>query len=147
MAGKPYKKPSVEKIREALNATGGNLSEVARTFGLNRKTIRRWCNTDQEFGDALYEARMRAFDKALSTAQILAFGVPITENGKFVGWRERPDPHMVRYLISTLGRDEGFVEEVTVNHTVAGKGLDVRKWIELEMTADSHQAENGEDET
>ena len=27
-----------------------------------------------------------------------------------MGWRERPDGYMIRYLLSTLGRNEGFGE-------------------------------------
>ena len=146
MPSKPYKKPPVEKLEKVLAATGGNLSEAARMLGVSRKILRRWCNDDGDFDDALYEARMHTFDKAFSTAQILAFGVPIMEKGKFVGWQEHPDPQMVRYLLATLGKDEGFNEEVTVHHTVADKGINIHKWIELEMTADRQQAENGDDE-
>ena len=111
MPSKPYKKPPVEKLEKVLAATGGNLSEAARMLGVSRKMLRRWCNEDEEFDDALYEARMRTFDKAVSTAQAVAFGVPIMEKGKFVGWQEHPDPQMLRYFMTTLGKDEGFGEE------------------------------------
>lgn len=146
MPSKPYKKPPVEKLEKVLAATGGNLSEAARMLGVSRKMLRRWCNEDEEFDDALYEARMRTFDKAVSTAQAVAFGVPIMEKGKFVGWQEHPDPQMLRYFMTTLGKDEGFGEEATVHHTVATKGIDIHKWIELEMTADKMQAEESGDE-
>lgn len=145
MPSKPYKKPDINQLEKVLKATGGNISEAARAMGVSRKILRRWCNDDEEFADALYEARMNTFDKAFSTAQALAFGVPIMEKGKFVGWQEHPDPQMVRYLLATLGRDEGFSEEVTVNHKVAKKGIDVRRWIELEMQMDSQHSEDGDE--
>ena len=139
MPQKPYKKPDIEQLEKVLKATGGNLSEAAAILGVSRKILRRWCNDDEEFDDALEEARKRTFDKAFSIAQAVAFGVPIMEKGKFVGWQERPDPQMLRYFLATLGRDEGFGEEVTVRHT-ADKGIDIHRWIELEMHVDKKQS-------
>ena len=145
MPQKPYKKPDIEQLEKVLAATGGNLSEAARMLGVSRRMLRRWCNDDQEFDDALYEARMRTFDKAFSTAQAVAFGVPIMEKGRFVGWQERPDPQMLRYFLATLGRDEGFSEEITLNHTVAEKGIDIHRWIEIEMQSGKERDGNGEE--
>ena len=52
------------------------------------------------------------------------------ESGNFVGWRERPDGYMIRYLLSTLGRNEGFGEESEdANDVHSDKGIDIDKWI------------------
>lgn len=56
------------------------------------------------------------FDKCLDVAYAVAMGVPkVNENKEFVGWEEKPDSNMLRYLLSTLGRDEGFGEKHDVN--------------------------------
>lgn len=57
---------------------------------------------------------MEMFDQCLSTAQIVAMGVPIMEDGKFVGWQERPDSQLLRYFIGVLGKEEGFGESMDV---------------------------------
>ena len=135
MAKNKYKKPDIKQLEKVLKATGGNLTDSAAMLGCSRTILYRWIEEDGEFADAFREARKRIFDKALSTAQAVAFGVPVMENGKVMGWQEHPDPQMLRYFLSTLGRDEGFGEEVTVTHR-AEKGIDINRWIELEMQID-----------
>lgn len=48
-----------------------------------------------------------------------------------MGWRERPDGYMIRYLLSTLGKSEGFGEEsedadipTDIEH-----GINIDSWI------------------
>ena len=53
----------------------------------------------------------------------------LDENKKIVGWEERPDGQMVRYLMSTLGRKEGFGENIDV--TTAGNPLSQGITIEV----------------
>lgn len=54
---------------------------------------------------------MRLFDQALDAARALTVGIPkIGVNGQLLGWIERPDGQMVRYILSTLGKNEGFTE-------------------------------------
>lgn len=143
MAKNTYKKPDPETLLKAMKATGGNLTETAAMLGCSRTILYKWLGENDDYAVVLNDSRKRVFDKAFSTAQAVAFGIPITENGKLVGWQEHPDPQMLRYFMSTLGRDEGFGEEVVVHHK-AGKGIDIDKWIELEMQADD-EADNTED--
>ena len=66
------------------------------------------------------------------SARVLALGIPEKdEKGNFIGWRERPDGYMIRYLLSTLGRKEGFGEEsedadipTDIEH-----GINIDSWI------------------
>ena len=39
---------------------------------------------------------------------------------------------MLRYMMSTLGKDEDFGEEVTLHHT-ADEGIDIARWIDKEI--------------
>ena len=103
------KKPDISKFREVLHKTGGNLSKVAAVFNVTRKTVYDWSRADSQFKDAITDERGSLVDECLVSARVLALGIPEKdENGNFIGWRERPDGYMIRYLLSTLGRKEGF---------------------------------------
>ena len=99
----------------------GNLTKVADSFGVWRQTIYTWMSEDERFQAVVESARKNLFDRCLATADVLANGIPDIQNGKFVGWIERPDGGMLRYLMSTLGRSEGFGESIDV--TTNGKEL------------------------
>lgn len=72
-------------------------------------------------------------DDAVMTANIAALGIPIKDpQGCVVGWEWPPDFSMVRYLMSTLGRDEDFGEDVTLHNTV-DEGIDIGRWIDKEI--------------
>ena len=72
-------------------------------------------------------------DDAVMTCNIVALGIPIKEpQERVVGWEWPPDSSMVRYLMSTLGKDEDFGEDVTFHHT-ADEGIDIGRWIDKEI--------------
>lgn len=103
------KKPNIGVFREVLRKSGGNLTRVAATFKVARKTVYQWAKEDTEFKDAISDERGSLVDECLVSARVLALGIPEKdEDGNFIGWRERPDGNMVRYLLSTFGRNEGF---------------------------------------
>lgn len=103
------KKPNIGVFREVLRKSGGNLTRVAATFKVAQKTVYQWAKEDTEFKDAISDERGSLVDECLVSARVLALGIPEKdEDGNFIGWRERPDGNMVRYLLSTLGRNEGF---------------------------------------
>ena len=110
------RKPDIDEFSEALRKTGGNLSAVAGVFGVTRQTVYNWMNSDEEFKGALKDARMKFFDQCLDAGRIVALGIPqFDQNGQVVGWKERPDGQMLRYFISTLGREEGFGDSQQIN--------------------------------
>lgn len=132
------KKPDILKFREVLHKTGGNLSKVAATFHVTRKTVYDWAKADEQFKDAISDERGSLVDECLVSARVLALGIPEKdEKGNFIGWRERPDGYMIRYLLSTLGRKEGFGEtqdEETDLHRE--NGIDIDKWMEENESED-----------
>lgn len=111
------KKPSLDEFEEYIRRTGGNLSQTAGLFGVSRQTVHNWIREDQDFKNAVQDSRKKLFDQCLDAARILALGVPHIDpaSGQVLGWKEKPDGQMLRYLLSTLGRDEGFGESVNVN--------------------------------
>ena len=125
-------KPDIEEFRKIVRKSGGNLTKVAATFKVARKTIYQWAKEDTGFKEAISDERGSLVDECLVSARILALGIPEKdENGNFVGWRERPDGNMIRYILSTLGRNEGFGEEsedadipTDIEH-----GINIDSWI------------------
>lgn len=132
------KKPDILKFREILHKTGGNLSKVAATFRVTRKTIYDWAKADELFKDAISDERGSLVDECLVSARVLALGIPEKdEKGNFIGWRERPDGYMIRYLLSTLGRKEGFGDSMDEDNTLEREnGIDIDKWMEENESED-----------
>lgn len=129
-----YKKPTAKRFRDALEATGGNLTETAKVLGVRRATIWYWSKDDEEFAEAIDDVRKQFLDSCIATSRLVALGVPIVDQktGQFVGWQVPPDSNMLRYLMGTLGRNEGFGESINLNHT-AEEGVDISRWIEKEI--------------
>ena len=106
------KRPDIEKFREVLRSSGGNITKVAAAFGVNRGTVYNWAKEDEEFRQSVKDERGLLVDECLASARMLALGIPERDSkGNFTGWLERPDGSMLCYLLSTLGRNEGFGEE------------------------------------
>ena len=114
-------KPKIEAFRTAVEKYGGNLTKVAEAFSTSRTNLYKWLKADEEFQMVVDDARGKMFDECLSTARVLALGVAKVEGGKVVGWEEKPDGNMLRYLLGTLGRKEGFGESIDV--TTNGKDI------------------------
>lgn len=120
-------KPSLKRFKEVAKRCNGNISAMAASFVVYRSTIYDWMDEDEEFKAVVEEYRGRLFDKCLKTAELLANGVPtieMTENGpQFTGWKVMPDASMLRYLLSTLGRKDGFGESTAIDITSKGEKL------------------------
>ena len=99
----------------------GNISKVAEAFGVWRSALYVWMRDDEQFQAVVDDARMKMFDRCLATAEVVANGIPDIQNGKVVGWVEKPDGNMLRYLLGTLGKKEGFGESIDI--TTNGKDV------------------------
>lgn len=116
-------KPNIEAFRTAVEKYGGNLTKVAEAFNTSRTNLYKWLKSDNDFQLVVDDARGKMFDECLSTARVLALGVAKVEGGKVIGWEERPDGNMLRYLLGTLGKKEGFGESLDI--TTNGKDIAV----------------------
>lgn len=114
-------KPDIEAFRTAVEKYGGNLTKVAEAFNTSRTNLYKWLKNDENYQIVVDDARGKMFDECLSTARVLALGVAKVEDGKVTGWAERPDGNMLRYLLGTLGKKEGFGESIDV--TTNGKDI------------------------
>lgn len=127
------KMPNIKKFREVLRKTGGNISKVAVTFKVSRKAVYDWAKHYPEYRDAISDERGSLVDECLISARVLALGIPDKDDkGNFIGWKERPDGYMLRYLLSTLGRNEGFGDDQSKDDSIPvnpKKGIDIDEWI------------------
>lgn len=114
-------RPTKEAFQKAVEQYGGNLTKVAKSFSVSRTQVYNWLQDDPELKEIVDDARGSLFDECLSSARVVALGIPDIQNGKMVGWVERPDSSMLRYFISTLGKREGFGESIDV--TTNGKDI------------------------
>lgn len=114
-------KPELETFRECAIKYRGNICKIAEAFGVWRGTVYTWIGEDAGFDEAVKEARAKLFYDVQSSAIQLAIGIPDIQNGKRVGWIERPDPYMQRYFMSCLGKQEGFSESIDI--TTNGKDI------------------------
>lgn len=131
--------PDLDIFRTVVKKCRGNLTKVAEAFGVSRVTVTVWMNTNDEWKQVVRDARMRLFDDCLLSAELLSAGIPAKdEDGKFVGWIEKPDGQMVRYLLSTLGAKEGFGDTL---ETVQDKQLDgvLPKKIDVQVVYNSKE--------
>ena len=128
-------KPSLKRFKEIAQKHNGNISAMASAMGVWRSTIYDWIAEDESFKIVIDEYRGRLLDKCLETAERLANGIPILEDtaagAQFTGWKVAPDGNMLRYLISTLGRKEGFGEAIDV--TSKGESIKPAEPITIEV--------------
>lgn len=115
-------RPPIEKFREAMTKCRGNLTQVARGFGVTRHAVYDWINKDAEYKAVLDDARGEFLDEVIATARVVALGIALKDDqGNFAGYQVSPDSSMLRYLLGTLGQREGFGEHIDV--TTDGKAL------------------------
>lgn len=107
------KKPSLEKFKQIAEACNGTIGKMANAMGVYRSTIYVWMK-DERYKNVIEEYRGKLLDECLSVARIAALGIPKVKDKKVVGWIEKPDSMMLRYLIGKLGSQEGFGESIDV---------------------------------
>lgn len=106
------RRPGLKEFKELAEGCKGNVGRMAKTLGVYRQTIYKWCKADERYQDVIEEYRGRLLDECLQSARAVSVGIPKLKNGVIIGWIERPDVYMLKYLISTLGRKEGFGESL-----------------------------------
>ena len=112
------KKPSLKQFQEVAKSCNGIITGIAARFGVFRSTVYDWMDEDASFKNTIDEYRGQLVDTCLKTADLLARGIPIIDEDTktLLGWKEKPDGQMIRYLLGVYGKREGFGEErITLN--------------------------------
>ena len=116
------KKPSQDVIIAVLERKRGVIADAARALGVSRFTLYNWINRNKYLSRALEDIREGFIDLAESNAELLIRGIPKLERGpdgveRLVGWIEKPDAAMIRFVLSTKGRSRGYGEITSVEHS------------------------------
>jgi len=115
------------------NAT--DVSRTCKAIGIARKTFYEWYNTNQEFHDAVVEAREEMKDFAESQLYMLMKGIPkFDATGKHIGWAQRPDTACIIFFNKTKNKDRGYIERVEVRANTDNQAIDMTK-----LTADERK--------
>ena len=113
------KRPNLERFRLAAEVTGGNVSKIAGIFQVTRACVYTWTQ-NAKYWAVIAEERGKLVDQLIESARVSAAGIPIrTEEGEIIAWREKPDSQMLKYLLGTFGRREGFQRENNLNAKVS----------------------------
>lgn len=124
------KKPDLKEFEETAEVCKGNITAIAKALSVNRSTVHTWTKENEEYKDVIENFKGAFLDECLTVARAVALGVPKRdEQGHFIGWIEKPDPSMLRYFISTLGRKEGYGENIDI--TSGGEALNQVTIFEL----------------
>ncbi len=107
------KKPSLKQFQEVAKSCNGIITGIAARFNVFRSTVYDWMDEDASFKNTIDEYRGQLVDTCLKTADLLARGIPIIDEQTktLMGWKEKPDGQMIRYLLGVYGKREGFGEE------------------------------------
>ena len=100
------KKPSNEKVIEAIQRRHGILSAVARDLGVSRRTVARWVVKYKELQDALKNAREAVVD----LAEVKLFQQ--VQEGNMTA---------IIFLLKCLGKDRGYIDKQQVEIEHSGK--------------------------
>ena len=140
------KKPSLEQFGAIVESCKGVISRVAEALMVDRTTIYDWCNKDSRFQAVIDNYKGKFLDECLKSGRILALGIPKLDAKKqVIGWKERPDGQMLRYFISTLGRREGYGEQIDVT----SKGESIKPdpiVVEVIDSRDKVEAQDGNED-
>ena len=87
---------TVKQVAQALEATGGNVSETARALGVHRTTIHRKISASETLQEIVSDARESLVDLAegkikseINKGNITAIIFTLKTQGKNRGWIER----------------------------------------------------------
>ncbi|RLA87426.1 MAG: hypothetical protein DRG40_00300 [Deltaproteobacteria bacterium] len=105
MAGQKGKKPRyrVQEVLEAIEGTYGIKTIIARKLGCHRVTVNRYLKRHPRLAEAVREEREKLKDLA---------------EAKLIEQLQDGQPWAVKYVLSTLGKDRGYVERQ--EHVVSG---------------------------
>lgn len=126
-------KPSLSTFKKICEAKAGNVSNIAKSFDVERATIYNWMK-NPKWKMAYDDVRESLLDFNESQQLILIKGIPKHETDdegvkKLVGWIERPSETMIMWFDKTRGKHRGYTEKSEVDHTTNGKDISAPQLI------------------
>lgn len=133
------------ELKKVSILSRGNISSIAKAMGVGMSTIYDLMNANPEVKNAVNIGRKQLLFDCYNTASVLAMGIPLRdENGKIVGWQERPDSRLLQFFMTKLGKEEGLGDDVKVD--VTSKGEKVGGSIQIEIIDSREKVELPQEE-
>lgn len=118
-----------QTLIKLIQSKYGNMTHIANAMQVSRTTVWVWINEDEELKLALKEARESMIDFAESQLYSKIRGIPIIEKNKktgkdeVVGWECPPDTSLIKWVLSTQGKDRGWTERRELDVTTNGESI------------------------
>lgn len=122
-------KPDLETFRKICEAKAGNVSNIAKSFDVNRRTIYNWMK-NLKWKMAYDDVKESLLDFVESQQMLLIRGLmKKDDDGNFIGWIERPSESMIQWYEKTRGKHRGLSEKVEME--ISDKAdVPIKKWLE-----------------
>lgn len=122
-------KPSLETFTKICEAKAGNVSNIAKSFNVDRKTIYRWME-NAKWKKAYDDVKESLLDFVESQQMLLIRGLmKKDDDGNFAGWIERPSESMIQWYEKTRGKHRGLSEKVEMEISEKAD-VPIKKWLE-----------------
>jgi len=121
-----------DKFIQVYTEVGFSVTKAVKIAKIDWKTHFQWMKDDKKYNKRFNEAKTEALDVLLEesehTHRILRLGIPKkNEEGKLVGWEERPDGRAIEWFLSKRSPD--YSDKLTLQHTSDENFADVIKNI------------------
>ena len=58
------------------------------------------------------DSKNTVIDSVENTMFKIIFGIPLMDEGKQIGWIEKPDKSLIMFYLKTQAKDRGYIERV-----------------------------------
>lgn len=122
-------KPSLSTFKKICEAKAGNVSNIAKSFDVERATIYNWMK-NPKWKMAYDDVKESLLDFVESQQMLLIRGLmKKDDDGNFIGWIERPSESMIQWYEKTRGKHRGLSEKVEMEISEKAD-VPIKKWLE-----------------
>lgn len=110
------KKKKKQAIIDLLPKKAYHIGKVCKAVGISRGTYYLWQEHDEEFAEKVKELFEYDIDDSEEKLRLLRHGLPkLSDEGKFLGWIERPHFGALVKHLEAKGRERGWGRYLDIN--------------------------------
>lgn len=110
-------------ILELLPKKNYHIGKTLEAVGISRMALHKWKQEDPEFNERYNEVFELDIDDAEEKMNLLRRGIPKIEDGKFVGWIEKPSLRALELFLKAKGKHRGWGDSIEVKNVSDVSGL------------------------
>lgn len=103
-------------VLELLPKKNYHIGKVIEAVGISRMALHKWRKEDAEFNEAFIEVFENDIDDAEEKMNLLRKGIPRIEDGKFVGWIEKPHFKALALFLKAKAKHRGWGDTLEVKN-------------------------------